>query len=226
MGLGSIIGGVLGGVVGGVATKSGQGISAGYAVGSGIGGGVDAIAKKRKAEQMTIDESSPTQTSLLQDIQQRRKSMEAGYFYMPQQQQLMQLGMGGMRKAASVTGGSPSATISALNMLNRSTGRNLNELYGGMQQQAGAMIPQEIGMGNQLYNQRYSLQSYAKLQELTDATQKQKDAGSNISGFMADPNNTQFLLDLLKKWSSGGKGGGSGKDTGGETMAGDLDNLT
>jgi hypothetical protein len=201
MSVGSVIGGILGGVGGSMVGAP----AAGYALGSGVGGMIEGGIKANKANKMNIDEVSPMQTSIMADIRQRRAAMEAGTYFMPQQQQLMQMGAGGMRRAVGATGGSPAATISALNMINRGTGRNLNELYGQMQQGALNLLNPEMQMANQLYGQRFSLQSYAKQQALHDAMRIQRDSMANLGGFMADPNRAAMIGKLFNGIM--GKGG-------------------
>lgn len=197
MSTGATIGGILGG---GVGAALGGNVVGGFALGSAVGGGIEGIIKRRQADSKTIDPSSAMQTSILNDITRRRRAMEAGTFFMPQQQQLMSMGAGAMNKAASVTGGNIGATISALRGINRGTGRNLNELYGQMLGAAGQMGQQEMAQVNQLYNQQFSIQSYDKQQALHDAMRTQQDAGANLNAYMADPKRTQGLVDGFKEW--------------------------
>lgn len=182
MAIGQILGGVLGGAAGLALGGNPATAAAGYSIGSGVGGLAEGMIQQKKAEGMDIMGVTPQQTQLLEDIRMRRRAMDAGTMYQPQQRSIMQTGQGAMREAVKATGGDTGATISALQKISRGTGRSLNELYGQMMN----VGTQTLGLENQLVtdmaNREYALSAYAQQQQMYDAMQKQKDALQIISG--------------------------------------------
>lgn len=175
MALGSILGGITGAAMGGLAT-GGAGVAPGYAMGSAIGGGIEGMIQQKKAESMELPAASMLQTQLLEDVRNRRKAMEAGTMYQPQQQNIKQMGTQAMREAVKVAGGNAGATISALQKIQRGTGRSLGELYGQMMGAANQTLALENQMVTDMANRDYQVAAYNKMQQMGDAIQKQKDA--------------------------------------------------
>jgi len=220
MALGSVLGGIAGGVIGSIPSL-GIGAPAGFAMGSAIGGGIEGAIQKKKAEGMEIPSVTPLQTQLYEEIRSRRKAMEAGTMYQPQQQAIQQTGQGAMRSAVQATGGDIGATISALQKIQRGTGRSLNELYGQMMQSSNQLLGARTQMATDFANREYQVAAYNKLQMLADATQKQKDAKMIMAGMIAQKLKAEGFSDddiweQLQKWFQGifdksvTEGGGAG----------------
>lgn len=183
MAIGQVLGGTLGAAAG-LALSGGNPAAgaAGYSLGSGIGGLAEGMMQQKKADSMDITGVIPQQTQLLEDIRMRRRAMDAGTMYQPQQRSIMQTGQGAMREAVKATGGDVGATISALQKISRGTGRSLNELYGQMMNVGTQTMGLENQMVADMANREYALSAYAKQQQMYDAMQKQKDALQIISG--------------------------------------------
>lgn len=200
MAIGQILGGIAGGVLGGTAIP-GLGAPAGYAIGSAIGGGIEGAIQQKKAEGMELPTVTPLQTSLLNDIRMRRAAMEAGTMYQPQQENIKQIGTQAMRSAVQATGGDTNATISALQKIQRGTGRSLGELYGQMMNQANQTLALENQMATDFANREFRVAEYNKMQAMADAMQKQKDAKQILAAVIAQKLKAQGFSDddILKK---------------------------
>ena len=192
MGLGSTIGGVLGGVVGGVVgglptvgIGAGPGASLGFAAGSGIGGAIDSSAQRKKGEGMEVQTTSPLEASLLDSIRSRRKALDAGTMYSPQQAAIQQTGTSAMRAATRVAGGDAGATISALQKIQRGEGRSLNELYGQQANQSTNLLGAEGQLTGAIAQREFQMSQWEKSQMMYDAIQKEKDSKQIIAAVVA-----------------------------------------
>jgi len=180
---GSLIGGILG-ATGGAMFGGGAGAKAGYALGTTIGGAAEGLIGQQKAKSLPLGVSDPLQVQLLQDIRQRRMALDSGSMYLPQQQNIMQQGVLAMRRGAGVTGGDIGATVSALSMINRGTGRSLNELYGSMANESTQLLGQELGLGNMMASRAFQVQAWRKQQAMAQAARAITGAQSNAAGGM------------------------------------------
>lgn len=178
MAIGSIVGGVLGAALGG-------GNPLGYALGSGVGGALEGGMLWNKANKTQISETDPRTRLLYDEIVRKRKGLESGQLYQPQQDAIRQAGAQTMQTAAGVTGGDIGATVSALRGINRSTGRNLNELYGQMMGQSTNLLGQQTAVDQMLYNWNYQKQAYEKQQAMAHAAQTLKDSMANTNAVIA-----------------------------------------
>ncbi|MDD4756098.1 MAG: hypothetical protein PHG29_08460 [Prolixibacteraceae bacterium] len=183
MATGAIVGGILGGALGSVIP--GAGTALGYSLGSGIGGLAEGAMMWNKANNKQISETDPRTRLLYDEIVRKRKGLESGQLYQPQQDAIRQAGAQTMQTAAGVTGGDIGATVSALRGINRSTGRNLNELYGQMMGQSTNLLGQQTAVDQMLYNWNYQKQAYEKQQAMAHAAQTLKDSMANTNAVIA-----------------------------------------
>lgn len=184
MATGAIIGGILGGAVAGLAT-GGTATGLGYALGSGIGGAIEGQALWSKAQKNKIPESDPRLALLFNEIRQKRAGLESGQMYQPQQDMIRQAGAQALGTAAGITGGDIGATVSALGAINRGTGRNLNELYGGMMNQSVNMMQQEQALAQYLAGMRYQSRAYDQQQQMANAAQTLQNGMQNLNAVVA-----------------------------------------
>ena len=199
---GSVIGGILG-AVGGAVVGGPPGAAAGYTLGSGVGGAIGAGIDTKKAQDKQIPMSDPNQTSLLNEIIAKRKRLEAGSMYQPQQDTIMQAGAYGMNRAVRATGGDVGSTIKALSLINRGTGRNLNELYGNMMNQSVNMLQLQQAQTQAIENRSLGLQMYDKTQAMGDATKRLSDSKANINSALASKTGQDLLGELIAKRKAG-----------------------
>jgi len=178
MATGAIVGGILGAALGG-------GSPLGYALGSGVGGAIEGGMLWNKANNKQISETDPRTRLLYDEIVRKRKGLESGQLYQPQQDAIRQAGAQTMQTAAGVTGGDIGATVSALRGINRSTGRNLNELYGQMMGQSTNLLGQQTAVDQMLYNWNYQKQAYEKQQAMAHAAQTLQDSMANTNAVIA-----------------------------------------
>jgi hypothetical protein len=196
MSTGSIVGGILGGI-GGATIGQPQ---LGFAVGSGIGGAIEGQSKWKKAQGMNIDSVDPRMQLLLNEIQQKRRSLEAGTMYRTQQDAIRSMGAGAMRRATSATGGDIGSLVQALNLINRGTGRNLNELYGTMAQQSLNMIPLEGQYGIDAANRKYQVQAYDKQQAMGHSARVTQNAMSSLYGAIGSERTGAVIDNIMNTW--------------------------
>lgn len=141
--------------------------------------GASAAAKAKKA---FVPLESFRQQSFLNELEGKRKALQTGSLYKAQQDAITQQGALSSQNVLKSTSGDIGATIGALNRINRSTGRNLNELYGNMSMEA---LQLDSLIGNtvqQMANREYQINMGNKMQKLAQAEQMKKDAGANILG--------------------------------------------
>lgn len=184
MATGAIVGGLLGGALGGIPSL-GMGTGMGYALGSGIGGVVEGQALWGKAQNKQIPETDPRMALLFNEIRQKKAGLESGQFYQPQQDMIRQAGAQALGTAAGITGGDIGATVSALGAINRGTGRNLNELYGGMMNQSLNMGQQEQAIAQYLAGMRYQSRAYEQQQAMAHAAQTLQNGMQNLNAAVA-----------------------------------------
>ena len=153
--------------------------------------GIMAASAAHKAKKAFVPIENFRQQAFLSNLEGKRKALATGSLYKPQQDAITQQGMFASNNAMRSTGGDIGTTIGALNRINRSTGRNLNELYGNMSME-GLQLDGLIGQTVQsMANREYQIKMGNKMQKLAQAEQMKKDAGANIMG-------------TLKQWGAQG----------------------
>ena len=88
--IGSTVGGILGGIIGAI-PSFGIGAAPGAAIGTALGGGVDAVVASSKAKNASINPVDLRQKILLDEIIRKRKMLESGAMYQPQQEAIQQM---------------------------------------------------------------------------------------------------------------------------------------
>lgn len=187
--------GILGGLISG-----GSGIISGLI--SNIAGGIKAgIAHKQaKKAAASVGLENFKQQQFLQQLQEKRRALESGSAYQAQQEAIRQQGALAGSNVLKLGGGAVGTAISALNRINRSTGRNLNELYGNMSME-GLQMQNLIGQTVQsMANREYSIKAMAAGQALAESKQTSKDVMANAMG---------TLSSLTSGLKLGGIGGGT-----------------
>ena len=221
MSTGSIIGGILGGV-GGSFVGSPQ---AGYALGSSLGGIIDGGNKWRKANQMQIAPTDPRQTQLLNEIIRKRRALEAGTMYQPQQDAISQQGAYAMNRVARASGGDINATIQALNMINRGTGRNMNELYGQMMGQSMNMMGIQNQLAQMIGAREYQTQAYNKAQAMGDSARILQNSMANLAGYYMRGGSGNAAQSVIQKILGGGNPSTSSGGVGGWSPSLNVNNV-
>lgn len=184
MAVGSAIGGVVGGIIGAIPTF-GIGAAPGAAAGSALGGLVEGGVRWGQAQKKTIDPTDYNQRILLNEIMNKRKMLEAGTMYSPQQESIQQVGALAMNRAMRASGGNIGATMQALLAAQRGTGRGLNELYGNMMGQSVNMMGLQNQLTQEMANRSLGLQMYDKQQSMVHGANTLQSGLENIMALMA-----------------------------------------
>jgi hypothetical protein len=196
MALGQTLGGIAGGIGG---TLLGIPPPVGAAIGGGLGGLIDAGVSQGKANNAPLPLEDFRQTQLLADLARKRRALESGAAYQPQQDTLRQAGLQTQENIKGVTGGDVGATVGALMGVNRGTGRGLNELYGSMSMEGLKMSDLMKEMTENIAKRRLEIQAYQKAQLMTQAGQQQQDATSQLYGAAARMGESDWIKDLFKQ---------------------------
>jgi hypothetical protein len=183
-----MLGGLLGGLIGGGSGGSGGGLLGG--VGKILGSATSIIPnmismgvsahKAKEAEAMSPGTYSPLQMDLLEEIKSKKKALETGTAYAPQQSALNQSGLQAMRTAGNVAGGDVGMVMSALKGINRATGRNQNEMFGQMSQEGVQLSNLMNNLTQSMANRQYQISMGDKLQKLAEAKQSQKESQQGL----------------------------------------------
>ena len=108
MATGALIGGLLGTVGGAFAGNP----ALGYSLGSSLGGVVEGAALMGNANRKGLQANDPRTRLLYDEIVNKRKALETGQMYQPQQDMITQAGARAMNTAAGITGGDIGETVS------------------------------------------------------------------------------------------------------------------
>jgi len=151
-------------------------------LGTSIFGGIASRSLQKKAESVTVPLQNFQQQQFLNQLQEQRRALQTGTANMAQQEAIQQQGALASQNALRASGGDIGTAIWALNRINRSTGRGLNELYSGMSGQAMQMMGL-LGQTTQaMANREYQIKGMDRAQKLAEATQARKDFGENLMG--------------------------------------------
>ena len=135
--------------------------------------------KARQAEKMTPGVYNPLQTDLLQEIKAKKKALETGTAYAPQMSAISQSGAQAIRAAQNL-GSDSGMMLSALSGINRSTGRNMNEMFGQMSQEGVQLSNLMNNLTQQMANRQYQISMADKLQRLAASKQAMKESQQNL----------------------------------------------
>lgn len=151
-------------------------------LGTSLFGGIASRSLQKKAESITVPSQNFQQQHFLNQLQEQRRALQTGTANMAQQEAIQQQGALATQNALRASGGDIGTAIWALNRINRSTGRGLNELYSGMSGQAMQMMGL-LGQTTQaMANREYQIKGMDRAQKLAEATQARKDFGENLMG--------------------------------------------
>lgn len=197
MGLGSGIGAIAGTAISGGNPMGGM-------IGSTLGGLIEGGIKGNKAKNINIPLNDPTQINYLNSLLLKQKALESGTAYQSQQDAIRLAGKEAMDIAGRQAGGDYGAMVSALKNINRSTGRNLNELFGTMGLEAlkmSSLIGEQTNLNAQ---RRLDIPMMEKSKLEGDAAQVQKDAMANLQGLLARNPFGRYSTpeDVAKPWES------------------------
>ena len=150
-------------------------------LGTSLFGGIASRSLQKKAESATVPLQNFQQQQFLNQLQEQRRALQTAA-NMAQQEAIQQQGALASQNALRASGGDIGTAIWALNRINRSTGRGLNELYSGMSGQAMQMMGL-LGQTTQaMANREYQIKGMDRAQKLAEATQARKDFGENLMG--------------------------------------------
>ena len=153
-------------------------VPAAISVASMIYGGI----KSAKAKKMQVDQVDPRQVQFLADLERKRKMLESGQYYQPEQDAIKQQGKQAMNTITSLTGGNIGATINAINAVNRSTGRNLNQLYGNMSLESMRLQNLTGSIIESMAQRKQRVQEYAQDQAMGEAKQLTQQGMRGLEG--------------------------------------------
>lgn len=185
--------------VGGLLSMTGVGTIPGILLnlGTSLFGGIASRSLQKKAESATVPLQNFQQQQFLNQLQEQRRALQTGTANMAQQEAIQQQGALATQNALRASGGDIGTAIWALNRINRSTGRGLNELYSGMSGQAMQMMGL-LGQTTQaMANREYQIKGMDRAQKLAEATQARKDFGENLMGTLKQLTGNLNLSNLL-----------------------------
>jgi hypothetical protein len=226
MAIGSAIGGTLGGIIGAIPTF-GIGTGAGAAAGAALGGAIEGGVKWSQANKQTIDPTDIRQQQLLNEIIRKRKMLESGAMYSPQQEAISQMGLSAMNRAQRASGGNIGATMQAFAQAQRGTGRALNELYGNMMGQSVNMMGMQGQLTQEMANRILGLQMYNKQQAMVHGANTLQGGVENLLALAASKGTSvDNAIGAMKKRRTasevlgigGGADGGAGTGMGFESL--------
>lgn len=178
----------------------------GLSIGQNAMGLMKANRDVKQANAMSIPSVDWRQKEAYDDLQNKARTLETGTAYAPQQEAILQQGLGSLGAVARTAGGGVGSTISGINMVNRGTGRLLNELYGGMSQEGLQLQNLIQSTANNMANRSLNIAVANKQQALADAMKRKKQYQQNLTTAMTDV----FGGGIIDDVPGGKKGGGSG----------------
>lgn len=158
--------------------------------GLSIGQNAVGLAKANKdvknAQGMVIPMTDWRQQEAYESLKDKARALETGAAYAPQQAAIQQQGLGAMSAATRVAGGDTGATLGALANINRSTGRLVNELYGGMSMEGLQLQNLLASTAKSMADRAYQIQGWNKSQALGDAMKRKQQYQQNLTTAMSD----------------------------------------
>ena len=177
----------------------------GLSIGTNAAGLIKAGKDKRDAQAMIVPEVDWRQQQVYDDLQQKKRGLETGSAYAPQQAAITQQGLGAINAVTGATGGDVGATIDAIAKVNRGTGRTMNELYGGMNNENIQLQGLIANTAQQMSERSYQILAAEKAQAMADAMKRKQQYAQNLTTAMTDVFGGGLINSLFGK-----KGGGGG----------------
>lgn len=154
----------------------------------GTSAGANAIQStvwKNRANRINVPLEDPQQVAFLNDLMMKRRALETGTAYAPQQQEIAGVGVNAMSRVGSYAGGDIAGTVAAMGNISRGTQGQLNKLYGNMSVEGLQMNELLMKMIQQMAQRRYALQQTEKDRLYGMSAQAEKDAKSMFYGMNA-----------------------------------------
>lgn len=140
----------------------------------------------KSAQGMVIPMTDWRQQEAYESLKDKARSLETGAAYAPQQASIQQQGLGAIGAATRVAGGDTGATLGAIANINRSTGRLMNELYGGMSSEGLQLQNLLASTAKSMADRSLSIQWAGKQQALADAMKRKQQYQQNLTNVMTD----------------------------------------
>lgn len=151
-------------------------------------GMISSSIAKKKALRNSPSPVDYNQQLMLNNLRDKQRSLESGAAYLPQQEAIKEAGRSTANAATRLSGGNVGATIGALNRINRSTGRNLNELYGNMSMEGLQMTNIMNQLVQQMANRSLNVQVGNQAQQLADAVKQKQGYQQGLVSSLANSN--------------------------------------
>ena len=156
-------------------------ISGGGALGGMVGGSI----QQNKAGKMDVPLTDPLQVDYMNTLLRKQKSLDNGTAWQPQQDLIRSTGSKAQDNVLKLAGGNIGNAVGNVINVNRSTGKNLNELF-GEQSLEGLKMQALIGdVVDKISARKLSVQAYKQQQAMTAATQEKQDALKNLLALVA-----------------------------------------
>lgn len=195
VGTGASLGATLGSVIPGVGTAIGG------LAGGALGGIVGAFTPDNTDN---VDKYNYLQSQQYQKLKSQQRQLETGSLYAPQQEAIKQAGATAMKNARNLGGGDIGTAVNAQDVINRGTGRNLNELYGSMSQEGLQLNSLIQNLTKGMADREYQIAMADKLQKLAMQQQNKKDTQENLMTTIAKLGSQFDINGILKTLTGGG----------------------
>jgi len=169
----------------------------GLSLGTNAAGLAKASKDKKAAQAMIVPEVDWRQQQVFDSLQQQKRGLETGSAYAPQQAAITQQGLGAINAVTGVAGGDVGATIDAIAKVNRGTGRTMNELYGGMNQENVQLQGLIANTAQQMSERSYQILVSQKAQAMADAMKRKQQYAQNLTTAMTDVFGGGIIESLL-----------------------------
>ena len=182
--------------------------------GGALGGMIGGSMAEKKASKMDLPLTDPMQVEYMNTLLRKQKALETGTAYAPEQDLIKQIGGKAQENILKLSGGNVGAAVGNTMAVNRSTGKNMNELFGQMSLEALKMDELIGNVTDKIAARKLGVQAYKQQQAMTAATQEKQDAMKNLMALVAqNPKMATWLQGLFEKTSTPtDTGGGSTLD--------------
>jgi len=119
--------------------------------------------------------TDPAQVDYLAALKRKQRALDTGTMYQPQQDLIRGAGAKAQSNLLKLTGGDIGASVAGVNAVNRSTGRNLNELFGEMGLEGLKMNDMVGSLIDKIAQRKLEIQAYQKGQQMVSSAQTKQD---------------------------------------------------
>lgn len=173
--VGAAAGAGLGAAFGGPA-----GAQLGLQLGSAGGQLFDGLQAKKEAEGNTPPMEDTEVRMLLDEVNQKRKSLETGSAFASGKREIGQNTAAAMEGIKDVAGGNTGAAIEAMNKAQRIGATDVNRLLANADQMQTYFTTLATDLTKGIAQRKLDLQMYDRVQALAEAAQNQKDGKANM----------------------------------------------